>query len=388
MKTIQKTFSYRLKPSSSQQVLLAQFAGAARFIYNFGLAQIKAALESGSKLPTFVTIANQLPLLKKATETMWLSEIHSQILQQALKDLEKGIKYFFVQRKKKKNVGFPRFKKKGIKDSFRYPQGFKCEDGKIYLPKIGWVAYYDSRPIEGTMKQVTIKRQGKHWYIHIICTIEKNIELVPIIPEKAIGIDLGLTHYAYLSTGQAIENPRFLKRDLKKLRKVSKSLSRKKKGSNNRKKAAQKVGKLHQTIKNKRNDFLHKLSTSLVKNHDIIAVENLTVSGMIQNRNLAQSIADAGWSQFLSMLEYKSVWTGKHFVKIGRFVPTSKTCSSCNMQQDMPLCVRRYLCNDCGLDLDRDLNASINIRAAGLTVLNACGGSGIGLPYDARIHGL
>lgn len=370
---LQKTFSYRLKPTSAQKRLLSRFAGSVRFVYNWGLAQVKTAFESKTKIPTFVDIANQLPLLKKTPETFWLSQAHSQILQQTLKDLEKAVSFFFAQHKKGTHIRFPRFKKKGVKDSFRYPQGFKGNNGKIYLPKIGWLAYHDSRPIEGAMKQATIKRDGKHWHVHIICEIERSIPITPVLSEKAIGIDLGISNYAYLSNGTVIENPAFLKRDLKKLQRYSKSLSRKKKGGMNRKKAALRVVLIHQNIKNKRTDFLHKLSTMLVKNHDVIAVENLAVNGMIQNRHLARSIADAGWSKLLRMLEYKAIWLGKHLVKIDRFTPTSKQCSSCNAQQKMPLCVRRYLCTTCGLDLDRDLNASINIRAAGLAVLTASG---------------
>jgi putative transposase len=377
---LQKTFSYRLKPTKTQCSFLEQFAGSARYVYNWGLAEIKKALESKTKRPTYFDLTKQLTLLKKSEDTKWLTQVNAQALQQSLRDLEKGLKEFFTQRKINKNRGFPRFKKKGIKDSFRYPQGFKCANGKIYLPNIGWVSYYDSRPIEGTIKQVTVKRDSKNWYIHISCEFEKEITPVPMIYEKAVGIDLGLSHYAYLSNGQIIKNPKFLKNDLKRLQYLCKLLSRKKEGSSNRKKAAQRLAILHQRIKNKRKDFLHKLSTTLIKSHDIIAVENLSINGMIQNRRLSRSIADAGWSILLSMLEYKAKWMGKHLVKIDRFIPSSKQCSSCGVQQAMPLCIRRYLCDSCGLDLDRDFNASINIRAAGLAVLTAYGGKSLDFP--------
>ena len=385
MKMIQKAFSYRLRPIKQQEVLFSKSAGSARFIYNWGLAQIKHSLEKEKKILSYVKIANQLPLLKKAEETVWLSEIHSQILQQTLKDLEASVKHFFKQRGKRKHVGFPKFKKKGVKDSFRYPQGVKCLDGKVFLPKVGWVRYYDSRLLEGTIQQATVKRVGEHWYISIVCEIPHAIEQVVINEKKAIGIDLGLSHFASLSNGQVIANPAYFKKELKKLGFAQRLLCRKKKGSSNRKKAARRVAKIHRKVVNKRNDFLHKVSTELVKNHDIIAVENLSISGMIQNRRLSRSIADAGWAKFVTYLKYKALWLGKHVVQIGRFIPSSKLCSSCNELQDMPLCIRRYACTACGLNIDRDLNASINIRAAGLAVLNACGGNGIGFPYEARI---
>jgi putative transposase len=378
MNVIQKTFSYRLKVTESEREQLAQYAGCARFVFNWGLAKIKKAFEAKAKIPSYADTTRQLTILKKAPETVWLADIHSQVLQQTLKDLEKGVKFFFTQRAKKRNVGFPCFKKKGIKDSFRYPQGIKGENGRVYLPKIGWLRYYDSRPIGGVIKQATIKRKGDHWYIHIVCEIPHVIAPVAINPDTTIGIDLGLTYFATLSNGQKIENPTYLKKELAKLRFAQRQLSRKKKGSSNRRKAAAHVAKLHERVSNKRKDFLHKVSTELVKNHDTLAVEHLSIAGMIRNRRLARAIADVGWAQFVDFLKYKATWFGKRVVQVGRFLPTSKQCSSCDQLQEMPLCVRRYACKSCGLDLDRDLNASINIRAAGLAVL-ACGGNSVWL---------
>lgn len=386
MKSTQKTFSYRLKPTSMQKTLFAQFAGSARFVFNYGLAQIKKAFEEKLKIPTFVHIANQLPLLKKSPETAWLKNTHSQVLQQSLKDLENALKHFFRRVKAKQKPGFPHFKCKGVKDSFRYPQGIKCENGKVYLPKIGWVAYYNSQPVEGTIKQAVVKRRGAHWYIHIVCLIEREIKSQELSFDTAIGIDLGLEHFAYFSNGQIIENPRFLKHDLKKLACYQKRHSRKEKGSNNRKKSVIRLTKIHERISNKRKDFLHKLSTKIVENQDIVVVENLSIKGMIQNRKLSR--ADAGWGTLLQMLKYKTEWHGKRYIEIDRFTPTSKLCSSCNNTQDMPLAIRRYMCKKCGLNLDRDFNAAINIRAAGLAVLNACGGMSTSLPNEAGISGL
>jgi len=218
MQVIQKTFSFRLKPTTIQAILLAQFAGSARFIYNFGLALIKEALDKKQTVPSYTDIANKLPFLKRSPETAWLKEVHSQVLQQSLKNLESAFKHFFRRLRSKEVPGFSRFKRKGDKDSIRYPQGVRCENSKLYLPKIGWMSYKDSRPIEGIIKQVTIKRDGLHWNVHIVCDIVKEIVQAPLSVNTAIGIDLGIKTFAYLSTGYSINNPKYLNGGLAKLR--------------------------------------------------------------------------------------------------------------------------------------------------------------------------
>lgn len=373
-----KSFSYRLKPTQLQLMLLTRAAGSVRFIYNHMLAYTKKALADEQRIPNYKELANMLPALKKAPETSWLKEPHSQILQQSLKDLETAFKHFFRRIKIKEKPGFPRFKKKGGKDSFRYPQGFKFEHSKIFLPKVGWIKYHNSRPLEGNIKQVTVKREANFWNIHVVCEIQGKAPKISATIENSVGIDLGLSHFAYLSDGQVIENPAFLKNHLNKLRRCQRQLSRKKKGSNNRKKYALRVAKLHMQVKNKRKDFHHKLSTQIAKNHGVVAVENLNVKGMVQNRHLSRAISDAGWRSFLDYIEYKCDWLGKHFVKVERFFPSSKTCSSCGAQQTITLGMRTYECSSCKLILDRDFNASINIRTAGLSVLKACGEISVG----------
>ena len=384
---IQKTFLYRLKPTSVQKTKNMQFAGARRFVYNYGLNLVKNAFDKKLKIPSYTDIANTLPLLKKSPDTNWLKDIHSQVLQQTLKDLETALNHFFRGLKTKKKIGFPVFKKKGKNDSFRYPQGVRCDSGKIWLPKIGWVAYHDSRLLEGVIKQVTVKRQGIHWDVAIVCEIEQTVIMAPIIAEKTIGIDLGLSHFASISDGSVIENPSFLKKELRKLAYLQRSLSRKKKGSNNRKKSVVKVVKKHIDVYNQRKNFAHQLSHTLVKNHDVIVVEDLCIKGMVQNKHLSRAISDVGWGMFLNFLKYKCSWVGKHFLKVNRFFPSSKMCSSCGCQQEMPLNIRMYQCKKCSIQIDRDLNASLNIRAAGLAVLNACGGSGVALSGEAGITG-
>ncbi len=345
-------------------------------MYNKGLALSIETYEREKKSLSYADLCKELTKLKKSPETTWLAEPHSQALQQSLKDLESAFKHFFRRRKLGKKPGFPKFKKRGRKDSFRYPQGVKVEGGKVMLPKIGFVSYYDSRPIEGDIAQATVKREGNHWFVSIVCTLEQNVSEVPISGSStAVGIDVGIKHLATLSNGRHIENPKYLRNAQAKLVYEQRALMRKKKGSNNRRKQAAKVAQLHIKIKNCRKDVLHKASTDIVKNHDIIAVETLNISGMMQNHKLAQSIADVGWHYFQSMLEYKAKWQGKHFVKIPRFSPTSKTCSQCKAKQPMPLRIRTFDCAKCCAVIDRDLNASINILAAGHAVLLACGGN-------------
>jgi putative transposase len=372
---IAKTFRYRLEPSALQQQLFTRFAGCCRFIFNQGLAARKAAYEAEGNTLSYADQCKELPLLKQDEKTNWLGEIHSQVLQQALKDLHAAFEHFFRRIKTGGVPGFPKFKRKGQRDSFRYPQGVKIDAGRVFLPKIGWVAYRDSRPIEGTILQATVKREGEHWFVSLACEVELNPEPVPVTEAGAVGIDVGLKVFAKLSDGSEIPNPRFLRGALAKLKRAQQRLARKTKRSNRWKKQVARVVTLHIKVKNSRKDFAHKASTTIVKNHDVIAVEDLNIQGMVKNRSLSRAISDVGWGLFLDMLRYKAEWAGKHFVKIGRFLATSQICSGCGERKPMPLSVRTYACGGCGLEVDRDWNASLNIRAAGLVVLNARGGA-------------
>jgi putative transposase len=387
MKVIQKTFSYRLKPTNIQRALFAQYAGAARYIFNWGLNLVKEALNAQQPIPTYTDRANQLKELKRTEKTAWLKDIHSQVLQQSVKDLEKAISHFHAGKKSKRKIGFPRYKRKGVKDSFRFPQYVQCKDDKVFLPKIGWVGYINSRAIEGKIKQAVVKRECDHWYVHIFCEIELVVVKKPFSPQRTVGIDVGIKELAVLSNGQVYGNPHFLKSDLKKLKAAQKAHARKQKGSNNRRKSAMKIGKRHRKIKNKRKDYIHKISTEIVESQDTIVVETLNISGMMRNRNLAQAIGDVSWRMVLSQLKYKAEWRGKTYVEISRFTPTSKTCFSCKKEQAMPLSVRTYECKSCGYSMDRDLNAAMNIKAAGTAVL-ACGEMNISSLNEAGIVGL
>jgi putative transposase len=373
---ITKTFRFRLEPNTHQRQLFARFAGCCRFVFNQGLAARISNYESETRTLSYADQCKKLTELKKDEKTAWLGLVHSQILQQALRDLDTAYQHFFRRVRGGKVPGFPKFKRKGQKDSFRYPSGVKVKKGRVYLPKIGWVKYRDSQSVDGRILQATVKREGEHWFISFACEIEMPSPMPAAIKEdKAIGIDMGIKNFAALSDGTFIENPRFLNKVLAKLRRAQRLLARKTKRSKAWKRQVAKVVRLHIKVKNSRKDFAHKVSTAIVKNHDVIAVEDLNITGMVKNRHLSRAVSDVGWGLFLSMLEYKAGWAGKHFVRIGRLEATSKTCSTCGEKQPMPLCVRIYACESCGMIMDRDWNASLNIRAAGLVVLNACGGA-------------
>ena len=368
MKTIQKAFKFRLKAKKAQWTLIAQAAGCARWIYNYALERYTKSSKEKIYL-RYEDIANQLPGLKRDPQTEWLSKPPAQILQQAIKDAIRAKDSFFREKKKNKKYGFPKFRRKFKHDSFKYPQHVKVDHDKVFLPKIGWVKFIDSRPIEGTIKQAVIKREGDHWYVSLVCEVQQEIEVVKPRAERVIGIDVGLLSFATLSNGEEISNPRYLKNSLTKLKHLQKKLARTKRGSKGRLKLKEKIRRLHFHIKNQRLDFLHKVTTQLVKNFDGIVIEDLHIRGMIKNRHLALAISDVGWGKFFSMLAYKCQWYGKVLVVINRFLPTSKTCSCCGEKQDMPLNERTYSCSKCGLEIDRDLNAALNIREAGLSFL-------------------
>ena len=383
---LKKGFKYRLEPTSGQRQLFAQFAGASRFLYNRGLEQRKTLYEKEGKSITYFEQNNELVPLKNDERTIWLKDIHSQVLQQALKNLDTAFQNFFHNVKVGKKPGFPRFKCKGIRDSFRYPQGVKVEEDNVYLPKIGWVKFRKSRDIEGAIKQTTILREGEHWYVSFSTEWEiPDPALAPICEERAVGIDMGLKHFAVMASGcdnkpTYISNPRLFTRYLPRLRVLAKRLSKKVKFSKNWIKAKIQLSKLHARIRHSREDFAHKLSTMIVKNHDIICVEGLDIANLLEKstKAMSRSIADASWRLFLRCLAYKAKEQGKHFVETGKYFPSTQLCSGCFLRNEMALSDREYRCSHCSLTIERDLNSAIVEKAAGMSVLKACGVTPLG----------
>ncbi len=358
-----KAFKYRIYPTSEQSVLLAKSFGCARWFYNYALNLTSETYKQTGKGLSRNEIINLLPSLKK--EYDWLTEAPSQVLQQAALNLSSAFLNFFECQAK-----YPNFKKKQNRQSIRFPQGCKLRDDILKLPKIGDVHCQVSRQPEGTLKSVTVSVNPSAEYF-AACLYDDGKDLPEKSSEgKAIGIDVGLNHYAITSDGAKHGNPKYYRKYEKKLAKRQKQLSRKHKGSNNRSKARVKVAKVHAKIVRCREDFLHKLSRKLVDENQVIVVENLAVRNMVKNHTLAKSISDAGWGQFCTMLKYKSEWFGKIYIEVDRFYPSSKTCNNClNRLDSLSLYMRNWQCLKCGENHDRDVNAAKNIRDEGLRIL-------------------
>lgn len=351
---------YRLYPNADQEVLLAKHFGCVRWLYNRALAIKKEAWEAEERHVTRYEIQATLPGLKKAEETNWLKEVNSQSLQSALVNLEMAYSRFF-----RKKAAFPKFKSKHHRQSFQVPQAGVVGDDFVQVPKLGKIKAVISRPVAGTTKTITISRTptGKYFAAVLSETEQEPPQKLPITETGTTGIDLGLKHYAVLSTGEKIGNPRPLNKRLRRLRRAQRSLSRKKKGGANRQRQRKVVARIHERVTNTRNDFLHKLTTRLVRDNqtDSFAIEDLAVSNMVQNRRLARSISDAGWGTFRTMLQYKAEQTGKNILVIGRFQPSSKSCPCGIVNKNLKLSDRVWTCQ-CGQTHDRDINAARNIK--------------------------
>jgi len=367
---LRKVYRFQMRPTKAQEDILYQMAGAKRFVYNWALAARRDAFEATGTGLTYNQQAGELTKLKKQPDTAWLGTCDSQMLQQALRDVDRAFKNFFEKRAK-----YPRFKScKDNVQSFRIPQRVKVEDGKVYVPKIGWVRIRQSQDVDCKTKGATFKRDacGK-WYVTLTAEFEMpDVPLPPAKPENVIGVDLGLKDFAVLSTGERFAPPKHYRAAERKLRKAQRALSRKQKGSKNRDKARQRLARIHSRVQNKRQDFLHKLTTSLVQNYDGLCIEDLSLLGMARTK-LAKSVSDAALGEFRRQLEYKAVWHRKHLATIDRFFPSSRLCGECGAVNDaLTLADRAWACG-CGTIHDRDLNAARNIRTEGLKLLVAAG---------------
>ncbi len=369
-----KAYKYRIYPTSQQQASLARSFGCARWFWNYALKLCQETYKNTGKGLSRGYIQGLLPALKKEYE--WLKYPYSQCLQVVALNLSTAYKNFFDKR-----AMLPRFKSKHGRQSISYPQNVKFDDDSINLPKIGLVHCQRHRNFEGDIKTVTVSRNpdGKYFVSVLVDDGKANPELVPV--GKAVGIDVGLTHFAITSDDCKFDNPRYFIKRQRNLKRKQQKLSRKKKGSQNRNKARLAVAKVHSKIARCREDFLHKLSRKIVNENQVIAVENLNIKGMVNNHNLAKAISDVGWGMFCTMLKYKTESEGKQYIEIDRFFPSSKTCHLClNRVDNLTLDARAWTCKHCGTHHDRDVNAAINIRNEGLRILalgtsaSACGG--------------
>jgi len=360
-----KTYKYRLYPTKAQKQKLDENLNLCRVLYNTALSQRKTAYRQQRISLNYYDQASELKEVKECLPEY--KYIHSQVLQDVLKRVDKAFQNFFRRVKLGEKPGYPRFKGYGWYDSFTYPQsGFSLSDNskgsqRLKLSKVGSIKIKLHRAIKGKIKTCSIKRELDNWYVCFSCEVQPE----PLLKtQKSVGIDVGIEKYAALSDGVLIENPRFLRQSEAKLKYEQRLLSRKKKGSNSRIKQREKLAKLHHKIKNQRNDFLHKESHKLVKNYDVIVLEDLRIKNMVKNHHLVKSISDAAWAKFTEYLSYKAESAGKKVVFVNPR-NTSQSCSSCGEIVKKGLSVRTHICPYCGLILNRDVNAAINILRLG-----------------------
>jgi len=379
-----KAFKYRIYPNNQQIQILNRHFGCVRYIYNKGLeTKIKEYESTGKSSSCFQLTTGMLKQEKE--NNPWLKNTYSQCLQMSLRNLDNAFTSFFREKK-----GFPKFKsKKNPVQSIQYPQNIKVnfENNKIKVPKIGEIKTVFSREFEGKIKTVTISKTSTNkFFVSILIDNEIEIPKKHKIEEKStVGIDLGIKDFCITSNGEKVGNPRFLKSKIDRLKVLQHRKDKKKRGGTRRYRLNKKVAKLHEDIRNSRNDFLHKLSTKLISENKTICLEDLNVKGMMKNHCLAQSISDVSWSKFVEYLNYKSEWYGNNIIQIGRFEASSKTCSNCGwIKKDLILKDRVWKCESCDKGHDRDLNAALNIKKFGLIQHSKYSGLGQpGVPVEA-----
>lgn len=363
---VRQAFRYELDPNNVQRSALARHAGTARYAYNWGLAERKRMLDAGEGVTNAIAQHRAWNRFKRENAPWWL-QVSKCAPQEALRDLDRAMMAHWKSPKTKegRKVGFPRFKRKGINDHFRLTGSIQVGQNDVTLPRLGKI-----RTKEQTVKlhawgakitSATVRREAHRWFVSLAVEVDRADPAA--VKGPIVGIDRGITTFAVCSDGSVIQSPRALEGGLGKLRRLSRSLSRKQKGSNNRAKAKRVLARHHRRIRNQRLDALHKATTHLAKTKQVIVIEGLNVSGMIRNRHLSRRIADQGWGEFARQLSYKCDWYGSKLVVAGRFFPSTKTCSACGeVAADVPLSERSFVCEGCDLAIDRDLNAAINLK--------------------------
>ena len=372
---VNKAFKYRLYPTKEQEELLAKHFGCKRFVYNKFLGKRIEEYKNNKKSLNYYACAKELTKLKEEEIFSWLNEVNSQMLQAALKDLDGAYGNFF-----KRHAQFPTFKSRNSRQSFKIPQFIKIENGKIFFPKFKeGIKLTVHRPYGKICYATISKSTAGRYYVSLTCEVE--VEEKKKL-KKTVGIDLGLKDFLVTSDNLKISNPKFYRKNEKKIKFLSRKISKRKKDSNRRQDARIKLAKVHEFIKDSRSNFLHQLSSKLINENQVICLEDLNVKGMTKNHQLAKSVHDVSWSEFVRQLEYKALWYGRQVVKIDRFFPSSKTCNHCGfVNQTLTLNDRTWICKGCGEHLDRDYNASLNILQQGLNDLKM---SGLGTNSDSK----
>lgn len=369
-----KAFKYRIYPTDEQKTLLDKHFGSSRFVYNYYLNERKQSYLDGKKL-NYYDNSKSLTLLKKKEEYNWLTEVGSQSIQQSLRNLEVSYQNFFQKRAK-----FPVFHKKHQKQTFRVPQSIKINDNKIFVPKFTeGIIINLHRDYQGDICYATFSKSkvGKY-YVSITC--DNITQKAPIKSDKAIGLDLGIKSLITCSDDTTYENKKYYHNAEKELKYLNRQLHKKTKGRKNRNRARLKIAQVYEKIINQKQDYLHKISSKLITENQIICIEDLNVSGMLRNHKLAKSIQNCSWSMFTAMLKYKAEWNKREIIEVGRFFPSSKTCSNCGfIKEQLGLEERSWICPKCKEQLGRDVNAAKNILKQGLNLK-----SGLGTKSDLK----
>ena len=372
-----KAYKYKIKPNKEQQELLSKFFGCTRYIYNWGLSKRTSVYKENGENLGYFELTRELTKLKRQEDHEWLKECTIEALQQSLRSLDKAFTNFF-----RKKANYPKFKsKKHSKDSAKFINSvhFDFENWTVKLPKLGKVKLCKNKTFDQSIcKQgtCTVSRDncGTYWCTIMVDDLQPKPTKAKLVKDRAIGVDLGIKDYAILSDGTKFTNPKHLEKAQRNLAHLQKVFARTKKDSKNHESMRIKVAKCYRTITNQRSDFLHKLSTHLVRNYDTICLEDLNVKGMEQNHHIAMAIQGASWGEFVRQLEYKSEWHGKNVLFIGRFEPSSKLCHKCGyINQDLKLSDREWVCPVCGEHHDRDINAAMNIKEIAFDKQNLVG---------------
>lgn len=368
-----KSYKYTLNPNENQKIFFEKSFGCTRFVYNWALSKRIEAYQTKKERLSFVDFCKMLTSLKKEEDKLWLSEVSNECLQQSIRNMDSAFTRFFREKK-----GFPKFKsKKDVRKSYKAINGVRIdfETNRIKLPKIGWVKFYKNRTFEGKVGTVTVSKNATGKYF-VSVLVDDGIE-TPLKPNieynTSVGIDVGIKDFAVFSNGCVYANPKYLEKAETRLKVLQRRFSKKKKGSNRREKARLKLAKAYEKVTNCRTNFIHQVTSRIVRENQTIIIEDLNVSGMMKNHNLAKHISSASWSEFFRQLQYKCEWYGRNLIKIGRFEPSSKMCTCGYVNKELKLSQRKWTCPNCGQHNDRDLLAATNIKRFGLQNQNLIG---------------
>ena len=363
---MKRAYKYRLNPTPEQIVFFNKSFGCCRFVYNYMLGKRIEAYQRDKTKIGWVELAKMLTELKKEDGKEWLSEVSNECLQQSIRNMDSAFVKFFREK-----AGFPNFKAKHYsRQSYKAINSVSVnlDNNKVRLPKIGWVKFFPNRKFDGKVCSVTvIKTPTGKYFISVLVDDGKEIPVKPAVRyDTSIGIDVGIKDFAVCSNGDVYANPKYLEKSEARLKVLQRRFSKTKKGSNRRERARKILARQYEKVSNQRNNFLHQVTSKIVRENQTIIIEDLNVKGMLKNHHLAKSISSVSWSEFFRQLEYKCEWYGRNLIRIGRFEASSKTCICGYVNSELKLSDREWVCPKCGRHNDRDILASVNIKRFGL----------------------